>query len=197
MWDDTLLARFRMVGFDRPGFGYSDFGEALHTADQAELLALVLKRLQNGKPFILCGHSMGAPVAVQIAADYPELVDKLVLIGAPLDVRLEKKESWRHLMNNKPLYYALPGAFGPSNTELLYLKTDLLELQNQYHKIRCDVEFIHGAEDDWVPIENIVLGKQTMTNARSIRIDTIQGAGHLIPWKNEETFRKLLRKLKV
>ena len=100
-------------------------------------------------------------------------------------------------MNNKPLYYALLGAFGPSNTELLYLKTDLLELQNQYHKIRCDIEFIHGAEDDWVPIENIVLGKQTMTNARSIRIDTIQGAGHLIPWKNEETFRNLLRKLRV
>src|SRR5687768_3424492 len=30
MWDTTLRKKFRMVSIDRPGFGYSDFGNPLH-----------------------------------------------------------------------------------------------------------------------------------------------------------------------
>jgi len=197
MWDDSLLAQFRVISVDRPGFGFSDFGAPLHLDSQARLLGTLFRHLQNGKALILCGHSMGAPVVVQIAIDDPDLVNKLVLVGAPLDVRFERKETWRHIMDVKPLYYALPGAFGPSNTELLYLKTDLLSLQSQFQKIVCDVRFIHGTEDESVPIGSIDLAMATMVNARSISVDTIPGAGHYIPWKNEVVFRQLLSKAAI
>jgi pimeloyl-ACP methyl ester carboxylesterase len=181
-----------MVSIDRPGFGFSDFGNAMHLKDQCDIILPVLRKFKTDKPLYLCGHSMGAPIAVELAADAPELFAKIVLVGCSIDVKLEKKETWRRIMNVKPMYWALPGAFGPSNTELLYLKNDLYKLQPSFKNVTCDVYFIHGDEDDWVPIQNIAYGKQMMTNARSITADTIFGAGHLIPWENRTAFTDLL-----
>ena len=70
----------------------------------------------------LAGHSLGGPMIVKLAADDPTLFKTIIIIAGALDVSQEKKETWRHVMNVKPLYWLLPGAFGPSNTELLYLK---------------------------------------------------------------------------
>src|SRR5215510_7574467 len=44
MLDADLRKRFRIVSFDRPGFGHSDFGEALHLQDQCRLLLPVLQK---------------------------------------------------------------------------------------------------------------------------------------------------------
>ena len=99
-------------------------------------------------------------------------------------------------MNVRPFYWMLPGAFGPSNTELLYLKKDLIPLQNDFKKITCNVLFVHGDKDSWVPIENIAFGKKMMINANKILSDTIKGADHQIPWKNFDEFKNILLKLK-
>ena len=98
-------------------------------------------------------------------------------------------------MNNKPLSWFLPGAFYPSNVELLYLKKDLVPLADDLHKITARVIFIHGDKDNWVPIENIAYSQKKMVNAASITIDTLKGAGHKIPWKNREDFKKILLSL--
>src|SRR6201999_1434589 len=37
--DADLLQKFRMVSIDRPGFGYSDFGDAEHLTQQSELIS--------------------------------------------------------------------------------------------------------------------------------------------------------------
>ncbi len=98
-------------------------------------------------------------------------------------------------MNVKPFYWALPGAFGPSNTELLYLKKDLIPLQNDFVRITCKVLFVHGDKDTWVPIENIAYGKKMMTSAASISADTLRGADYQIPWKNKDAFTNILLRL--
>ena len=143
----------------------------------------------------LVGHSMGGPVAVKLAADNPTLFKTIVLVAGAIDVNQEKKENWRRIMNVKPFYWCLPGAFGPSNTELLYLKKDLIPLQNDFAKVTCNVLFVHGVKDTWVPIENIAYGKKMMVNASSISADTLFGAGHQIPWKNKEAFTEILLRL--
>ena len=143
----------------------------------------------------LAGHSMGGPVVVKLASMDQSLFKTVVIIAGAIDVDQEKKETWRKIMNVKPLYWFLPGAFGPSNTELLYLKKDLIPLQNDFKKITCDVWFIHGDKDTWVPIENIAYGKKMMVNAASISADTLRGADHQIPWKNRGALIKLLLKL--
>jgi pimeloyl-ACP methyl ester carboxylesterase len=195
MWDEDMRKKYRIVAIDRPGFGYSDFGKAMHLQDQCKLILPVLEKLKTVKPMYLVGHSMGGPIIVKLAADKPNLFSKIVIVAGALDVSQEKKETWRKIMNVKPFYWALPGAFGPSNKELLFLKEDLISLQNDFAKITCSVQFIHGDKDTWVPLDNIAYGKKMMVNAFSISADTIKGADHQIPWKNKDEFTKLLLEL--
>jgi pimeloyl-ACP methyl ester carboxylesterase len=192
MWDTAMRKKFRIIAIDRPGFGYSSFGKAMHLQDQCNMIMPVLEKLKSEKPMYLVGHSMGGPVAVKLAADKPSLFKTIVIVAGAIDVSQEKKENWRRLMNVKPFYWALPGAFGPSNKELLYLKKDLIPLQNDFAKITCNVLFIHGDKDTWVPIENIAYGTKMMIHAASISADTLKGADHQIPWKNRETFTGIL-----
>lgn len=195
MWDPELRKRYRFVSFDRPGFGYSDFGEVLPLKQQAGLLLPVIRGLDNGRTVTVFGHSMGAPVAAQIAAMDTSLVDRLVLSGAPLDVRLEEKETWRQVMDAGPMKFLLPGSFRPSNQELLLLKKDLTGFGNELEKIRASVYFHHGDEDNWVPIGNIQFGIDHLTNAANLKSDTVRGAGHLIPWQNQKEFLDYLRSI--
>jgi pimeloyl-ACP methyl ester carboxylesterase len=195
MWDSDMRKKFRIVAVDRPGFGYSGFGKAMHLQEQSNMILPVLEKLKNNKPIFLVGHSMGGPVAVKMAADNPILFKTVVIVAGSIDVSQEKKETWRKMMNVRPLYWCLPGAFGPSNTELLYLKKDLVPLQNDFSKITCNVLFVHGDKDTWVPIENIAYGKKMMTNAASISADTLRGADHQIPWKNKQEFTNILLRL--
>jgi pimeloyl-ACP methyl ester carboxylesterase len=195
MWDADMRKKFRMVAIDRPGFGYSDFGKALHLQQQCALIAPVLQKLKTDKPLFIAGHSMGGPVAVKLAADNPTLVKKLVIIAGAIDVNQEAKETWRHIMNVRPLYWCMPGAFAPSNTELLYLKKDLLLLQDDFKNITCPVLFVHGDKDTWVPVQNIAFGKKMLVNAASVTADTLRGADHQIPWKNREALKQILLQL--
>lgn len=195
MYDSALLKKFHIVSFDRPGFGYSDFGKPMHLAEQSKLLLRVIETMKNDKPLFLAGHSMGAPIVAQMAIYKSELFTKIVLIAAPIDAKQEAKETWRHLMEIRPLYWCLPGAFAPSNTELLYLKKDLIPFADELKKITCPVLFIHGDKDTWVPIQNIAFGKRMMINAKSIMADTLHGADHQIPWKRRDEMRDILLQL--
>ena len=192
MWDEELRKKFRIVAIDRPGFGYSDFGKAMHLADQCKIILPVFESLQTIQPMFLVGHSMGGPVVVKLAAEKPSLFKTVVIVAGAIDISQESKETWRKIMNVPPLYWCLPGAFGPSNTELLYLKKDLLPLQNDFKKVTANILFVHGDKDTWVPIQNIAFGKKMMINAASITADTLPGADHQIPWKNREELKNIL-----
>ncbi|MFT3909984.1 MAG: alpha/beta hydrolase [Ferruginibacter sp.] len=195
MWDSAMRTKFRIVAIDRPGFGYSDFGKAMHLQEQCKIILPVLQKLKSNKPMFLAGHSLGGPIVVKLAADDPSLFQTIVIIAGALDIKQEAKETWRHIMSVRPLYWLLPGAFGPSNTELLYLKNDLIPLQEDFKKVTCNVLFVHGDEDTWVPIQNIAYGKKMMTNARSIVADTLHGVDHQVPWKRHDELEKIFLNL--
>jgi pimeloyl-ACP methyl ester carboxylesterase len=103
VWSKVFLriaeAGFRVIAIDMLGFGYSGKprnGEYT-IAGQASLLNSLLDRL-NLKRATLVGSSYGGAVAATCALDYPERVEKLVLIGT--------------VNNNRPLGYKLMRFFG-------------------------------------------------------------------------------------
>lgn len=195
MWDSTMRSKFNMVAIDRPGFGHSDFGKAVDLQEQAAIIMPVLKKLKTAQPMYLVGHSMGGPVLVKLAADNSSLFEMVVIVAGSIDVAQEKTETWRKIMNVRPLYWCLPGAFAPSNTEILFLKKDLVPLQQDFKNITCKVLFVHGDKDSWVPIGNVAYGQKMMINAGSIHSDTLFGAGHNIPWERTAEFKQILLNL--
>ncbi|MFN6962290.1 MAG: alpha/beta fold hydrolase [Pyrinomonadaceae bacterium] len=82
-----LAARgFRVIAIDLLGFGYSEkppWFEYSITA-QARVVARFMNRLGIGRATIV-GSSYGGAVAATLALDYPERVEKLVLVSAVSD----------------------------------------------------------------------------------------------------------------
>ena len=77
---DLAAKNYRVIVFDRPGFGHSDRPRNVvwTPAAQAELINSALHRLGVSLAIVL-GHSWGASVAVALALKYPTLVQGLVL----------------------------------------------------------------------------------------------------------------------
>lgn len=193
--DSILRSNYRMISIDRPGFGYSNFGKAWNLADQAKLMGPVIEGFKNNQPVWLVGHSLGGPMILQLELDYPEIASGLVIISGSIDPAAEKPEYWRKIMDKTPLKFFLPGAFRPSNTELIYLKTDLKIQAEQLQHIKKPIYFIHGLTDSWVPPVNVDFGLKKLVNAP--RIDTLWlDGGHFIPWTEFKAIRTKLMELK-
>lgn len=195
MQDGELLLKFRMVSVDRPGFGYSHFGHALNLGEQADIISIILKRLDNHKPVFLVGHSLGGPLCVKLAIDNPGMASGLVLLAAAIDPALEKPEKWRKLLMNNPIQYLVPGAFRPSNYELWYLKKDLELLKQEISTASLPFTWmIHGMKDQLVPYENVDFARKYFT-AGKLDVISLSQSNHFIPWTNYNNIKKVLLQL--
>ena len=190
--DSLLLKKYRMIAIDRPGFGYSDFGDAQNLKEQSQRISEFIKKIDNKKPLILVGHSVGGPVVAQLAVDNPSWYKRLVILAGSLDAKAENPEKWRTVIKASPLRYLIPGALRPSNDELWWLKQDLVNLEPKLKKITCDVTIIHGTKDALVPYSNVAFMQEKFINAKSIDTITIKKANHFIPWSHYEIVRNAL-----
>ncbi|MGU3494885.1 alpha/beta fold hydrolase [Xanthobacteraceae bacterium A53D] len=77
---DMVARRYRVIAFDRPGFGHSTRpdGEAWTPGAQARLFTAALGKL-GVKKAVIVGHSWGALVAATMALQAPGTVSGLVL----------------------------------------------------------------------------------------------------------------------
>lgn len=190
--DKDLLKKYRMISIDRPGFGYSQFGDAMNLQEQSDIISVLLKQIQNGKPVYAIGRSYGGPLVLQLAADNPGMFSGLVLLAAALDPATEKKYFWRKMMFKTPLKYLIPGAWRPSNEELYFLRNDLSNLANKAALINCTVFLLHGDKDKLVPVSNAEYGKKLLVNADPLEVTIIPGGRHHIPEDHYELVKELL-----
>ena len=78
----ALETDYRVVAFDRRGHGYTaDTAEPFHYEDMATEAIGVIETV-IGHPAHLVGYSDGAIVSLTVALRRPDLVERLVLIGA-------------------------------------------------------------------------------------------------------------------
>ncbi len=77
---DAASKRYRVIAFDRPGFGHSDRPrDTIWTpAAQADLIAAAMKQIGASRALVL-GHSWGTLVALALAMQHPREVRALIL----------------------------------------------------------------------------------------------------------------------
>ena len=81
-WIEFLSQRFRLIRYDEPGSGMSDWEVAdLSPARWVGDLEAVVEASDPGEPFVLLGMSQGAAAAISYTARHPERVSRLILYG--------------------------------------------------------------------------------------------------------------------
>jgi pimeloyl-ACP methyl ester carboxylesterase len=79
---DLAAKNYRVIVFDRPGFGHSERPRRVVWTPQAQadLIASALRKIGVSKPTVL-GHSWGTLVAVALALRYPHEIQALILVS--------------------------------------------------------------------------------------------------------------------
>jgi pimeloyl-ACP methyl ester carboxylesterase len=79
---DRAAERYRVIAFDRPGYGYSDRPRSTMWSPQAQarLLHHALQELGVDSALVL-GHSLGTQTALAMALEVPDFVRALVLLS--------------------------------------------------------------------------------------------------------------------
>lgn len=114
-----LAARgFRVIAFDRPGFGWSDRiagADAAAPMVQARLIAEALAKMGVG-PAIVFGHSWAGSLALALALDHPARVSALVLaapVAMPMADRMPDLPWYWRFAVQPPVAWLLSRTVGP------------------------------------------------------------------------------------
>ncbi len=180
------------VSLDRPGFGHTKPLKPVMTLhEQAAAVAPLLVERDGNWP-ILVGHSMGAPIICQVAAEFPDKVGGLVILAGALDPALEKTYWYNRVGRFLFVPYMLPRVIRHSNEELAPLKGELEKLEPMLKKITCPVIIMHAPNDVLVPFANVDYMEKRLPQSETIVLDE---KNHFLPWNSEAAVRDAIRSL--
>lgn len=90
---EPLSERLTLAGYDcllvdLPNFGYSTRENAeVEAIPREEIVASLMQEIAPGEKWYVAGHSMGTTVAMNIACQYPELVEALLIFAGTSDTK--------------------------------------------------------------------------------------------------------------
>ncbi|MEO0651372.1 MAG: alpha/beta hydrolase [Planctomycetota bacterium] len=195
-WSEYLVGGpegLEVVALDRPGFGRS---APEGPVPELELQAAAVEPLleaRNGQLPLVVGHSLGGPIALRVAADYPERVGGLVILAGNVDPELE---DWRWYNRAAAwLYWALPRSWENSNRELKPHRAELEALTRLLPRVTCPVAIVHGTEDSLVPYANAEYLADRLPNAAEVELVTRQGGDHLFIFRDTRVLWEQVERL--
>lgn len=167
------------IAIDRPGFGASGPGApVVALADQARAIARFLEA--DGRPATVVGSSYGGPVALKLAAEHPEAVAGVLLVGSAADPAREDIHPVQHIVAMRALRPFLPRALAHSNAELLALRGELEDLADRIARIPAPVTVLQGLDDTLVPMDNAAYIARRLTRSARRRVILVRDTGHFL-----------------
>ena len=198
-WADCLASPppgTEVVALDRPGFGASAPDGAVPSL-AAQAAAVIALLPTDGRPVVLLGHSLGAPIAAwaaaQLAGERPERSVNIVMLAGSLDPAQERVHALQRVGAWAPVHWLLPRAIRNANAELMALKPELEALGTILPSVKAKVVIVHGTADDLVPVANVAYMQERFSGARCISIVLLEGRNHFLPWNSEGAVREALR----
>ncbi|HET6993781.1 MAG TPA: alpha/beta hydrolase, partial [Chitinophagaceae bacterium] len=178
--DTAIRNKFRVYAVDRPGYGYSGFGDPEPSIQkQSEMIRPILDSLNKAThPIIIMGGSYGSSVACRLAMDHPELVDGLILTGPSLGPGLEKYFWFTPVIENPAIRWFMPRLFKSANTEKVHHKKELEKMLPYWTNIKVPVIYVQGENDHIIDTSNASFARQHLVNVPSLDIKFVKNRGH-------------------
>lgn len=167
------------IAVDRPGFGESGPGApVVALSDQARAISALLA--SDDRPAVVVGSSYGGPVALSLAAQYPQQVAGVILVGAAADPAREQIHPLQRFASARLVERLMPEPLRHSNAELFALRRELEFLGTHLHNIRARVTILQGMRDTLVPAENAHYLADKLIGAMRKRVVFIRDVGHFL-----------------
>nr|WP_240457227.1 alpha/beta hydrolase [Vibrio neptunius] len=191
--DAWLLENAELISMDRVGYGQSPKALAADLDSQSKSIASLLAK---DKVNILIGHSLGGPIALNLALMFPNLVQGMVLVAPAFDPKLEEPKWYNELADTWLVSVFLSDNWKKSNGEMMPLADELSKLSNKDWGLldSVPVTLIHGDEDNIADPKNSIFAIQRLTGTEKKFIE-VQGAGHFILWQNTPKVINEIKKL--
>ncbi len=181
--DDTLLQNdFHLISVDRPGYGKSikDSKKKIYTLEeQAKSIILSLSINHSPKRAILVGRSYGVPVAVKLAAMYPDKIAKCILISPAIDPSSEKFWWFSNFGKIFLVRWFLPARMNTATDEKFSHVAELRKLLPDWQKINANISVMMGGKDWIIDSSNFQFAKKMLIGKKAKFIH-IPDSGHLI-----------------
>ena len=205
-WTTKLSKNYRVIRMDLPAFGLTGPNKIADYSIEAytQFLHQFLSKIKLDK-FYLAGNSLGGNIAWNYAAEYPEQIEKLILVDAS-GLPTNKPQPAIFKMAKTPFLnslflYVTPKFFIKKNMEQVYADDTKITdaLITRYHKMALRVgnrqAFIDRAKVDFK-----LGGEANLEKLKSIQTPTllIWGAKDTwIPLDNGKRMNKLMRNSKL
>jgi Serine aminopeptidase, S33 len=197
--DSTLLEHCKMVGIDRPGYGYSDFGNIEPSIEkQANFLTPIVQRLKRKnkrKKTILLSSSYGGPVIAKIAMDNRRDIDGILFVAPALDPENETHFWFNRPLKNRFIRFFMPKTFCMANDEKEAHAQELKKILSGWDNIKVKhVFYIQGDEDDVVSTKNLKFAKEKLKYA-DFQSELVHKRKHTLIYEEEKLVKDRLLKL--
>lgn len=200
-WTAQLSKEYRVIRMDLPAFGLTGPNSTGNYTIESytRFLKTFLDTLGLQKVH-LAGNSLGGNIAWNVAADYPEMVDKLILIDAS-GLPTFKEQPWIFKMAKTPILnslflYITPKFIIQNNMEQVYADDSKItdQLITRYHNMALRKgnrqAFIDRAKIDFKPTNKAVSDKMKRVMATTL---LLWGAKDTwIPLSNGERMNKII-----
>ena len=207
---ERLAGQYDVVVPDLPGFGLSDglagpYDLGRYSAAVRELLAEL-----GLEPAMLVGFAFGAAVAMRAASDDPEGIAGIVAIGVPSAAHAPYERMPRAMRRDWPDFARRSGAAicrqPQSEATLNWLSTmfgatplavaiDTVALLASFEpeelapKVRVPSLYVHGAEDDVVPVS---ISEACVAAAPDAALRIVRDSGHLVVIDQKEQLHEVI-----
>ena len=182
MTDSILYKRAQLYVVDRPGYGYSNFGDELTSIDTQARIMSTLIDTYDLKNVIAVGASYGGPLAAHLAV-LNEKVKAVVMVSPAIDPENEKDIWASRLTQWWITRWLVPTGYRVAGDEKTVHASELKKIEGGWPSLQVPVIHIHGNIDDIVPYENVSYTAKVFPN---IKIVTTEDTGHEIAWARKD-----------
>lgn len=182
--DSSLLQKAKLITYDRPGYGYSGFGEPMTTTKEHAYIVKDIIDYYGLSNVIVVGHSYGGPIAAY-APLISSKINGALLLAPAIDPDYEKYYWIGNFAKWKLTKWIIPTALVVSADEKYTHEEDMRTLINEWQNIDVPIVNLQGDKDMLVPYENLKFCEDHFS-PEYFTGKTIKDENHFIPWTKKE-----------